>query len=86
MDPIPLIDPIPWEPMRILAADVDGNGAVESYDASLILQYFVGIIDIFPVENNLRIIGGGSSSRIRNEKVRINDSREIKNIPDKKSP
>jgi len=54
MDPIPMIDPIPWEALRIISADVDGNGYVESYDASLILQHFVGIIDVFPVEQNIR--------------------------------
>jgi len=31
-------------------ADVDGNFYVEAYDAALILQYVVGIIEVFPVE------------------------------------
>jgi peptidase C25-like protein/dockerin type I repeat protein len=54
MDPLPEIDPLPWEVIRIIRGDVDGNGSVESFDASLILQYFVGIIDEFPVEQNIR--------------------------------
>ena len=50
LDPLPIVDPIPWEEDRILAAEVSGEGIVNSYDAALILQYSVGIIDIFPVE------------------------------------
>ena len=33
----------------MIAADVSGNGIVSSYDASFILQYFVGLIPKFPV-------------------------------------
>lgn len=33
-----------------LVGDVDGDGSVDAYDASLILKYSVGIIDRFPVE------------------------------------
>ncbi len=54
IDPIPNIDPIPWEESRMISADVDGNGEVEAYDASLILQYAVGLITQFPVEESLR--------------------------------
>ncbi|MCF7918992.1 MAG: hypothetical protein K9N06_03640 [Candidatus Cloacimonetes bacterium] len=86
MDPIPLIDPIPWELIRIMAADVDGNGAVESYDASLILQYFVGIIDVFPVENSMRRTGGNSSSRSINNRLKTEETDQRKSIPDKKTP
>ena len=84
MDPIPLIDPLPWEPLRIMATDVDGNGAVESYDSSLILQYFVGIIDEFPAENNLRIRGGNSISISRKNKMKIDRYKEIQNVLYKK--
>ena len=52
LDPIPEIDPRPWEDWRIIVADVDGNGIVQAYDASLILQYAVGLIDHFPVEED----------------------------------
>jgi hypothetical protein len=32
-------------------ADVSGNGTISAYDAALILQYVVGLIDHFPVED-----------------------------------
>jgi len=35
---------------QIFTADVDGNGIIQAYDASLILQYVVGIIDEFPID------------------------------------
>ena len=41
-------DPLPWEEWRFDWADVDGNGVIESYDASLILQYVVELIGEFP--------------------------------------
>jgi len=49
-DPLPELDPLPWEPARLMAADVDGSSDIDSYDASLIMQYFVGLITEFPVE------------------------------------
>ena len=66
LDPIPEIDPIPWEENRILAADVDGNGEIQSFDASLILQYSVGLITSFPVEDRANFIApvGNVESRI----------------------
>jgi hypothetical protein len=48
MDPIPAIDPLPWEPWRIKIASVDTTVAVNANDASLILKYSVGIITKFP--------------------------------------
>ncbi|MCF7911499.1 MAG: agmatine deiminase family protein [Candidatus Cloacimonetes bacterium] len=50
LDPLPELDPLPWDAARIIAADVDGSQELDSYDVSLILQYFVGIIEQFPVE------------------------------------
>jgi len=50
LDPLPVIDPLPWEDWRILTADVDGNGEVQAFDAALILQYSIGLITVFPVE------------------------------------
>ncbi len=50
LDPLPELDPRPWETARIVAADVDGNGELDSYDVSLILQYYVVLITEFPVE------------------------------------
>jgi len=52
LDPIPSIDPLPWEDWRIETADVDGNDDVQAFDASLILQYVVGGITAFPVEES----------------------------------
>lgn len=49
LDPIPDIDPLPWEDWRITAANVDGQVGITGYDASLILQYTVGFINSFPV-------------------------------------
>ncbi|MDP8323185.1 MAG: agmatine deiminase family protein [Candidatus Stygibacter australis] len=49
-DPLPELDPLPWELARLMAADVDGSSDIDSYDASLIMQYFVGLISEFPVE------------------------------------
>jgi hypothetical protein len=48
MDPLPTIDPLPWEPWRIKIASVDTTIAVNANDASLILKYTVGIITKFP--------------------------------------
>ena len=50
LDPIPTIDPIPWENWRLLTADVDGNGSLQAFDSSLILQYTLGLITSFPVQ------------------------------------
>lgn len=50
LDPIPSIDPIPWEEWRITAANVDGFDSISAYDASLILQRSIDLIDSFPVE------------------------------------
>jgi len=66
MDPIPEIDPLPWEDWRIITADVDGNEVVQAYDASLILQYAVGLIDHFPVEDNRAIESNPSANIIVN--------------------
>ncbi len=49
-DPLPELDPIPWEEERIIRADVDGNNEIGAYDSALILRYTVGMIDHFPVE------------------------------------
>ena len=48
MDPIPTLDPLPWEPWRLKIANVDTGTSVTANDASLILKYVVGIINQFP--------------------------------------
>ncbi len=51
LDPLEAIDPRPWEDARTVAADVDGNGLVKSYDAALVQRFVDGNIDEFPAQN-----------------------------------
>jgi len=51
LDPLPTIDPLPWENWRVIVADVDGTAGVTANDASEILKYTVGLISTFPVES-----------------------------------
>jgi hypothetical protein len=51
-DPLPNQDPLPWDPWRIIVADVNNDGNVLADDASLILQKTVGLIDEFPNNGN----------------------------------
>jgi hypothetical protein len=53
-DPLPEIDPMPWEDWRITVANVDNEATVSAYDASLILQYTVRLIQSFPVQGHLK--------------------------------
>ena len=48
MDPLPTLDPLPWEPWRLKIANVDTGTSVTANDASLILKYVVGLITKFP--------------------------------------
>ncbi len=50
LNPLPAIDPLPWENWRKVIANVDDIGDISAYDASLILQHSAGIITQFPVE------------------------------------
>ena len=50
IDPLPLADPMPWEPWRDSTANVDGTGGISAYDAGMILQYSAGIISDFSSE------------------------------------
>jgi hypothetical protein len=52
LDPIPDIDPLPWENWRDSTANVDGIGGITAYDAGLILQYSAGVITSFPDESS----------------------------------
>jgi hypothetical protein len=47
MDPLPLLDPLPWERWRDSTANVDGTGSITAHDAGMILQYSAGIISDF---------------------------------------
>ena len=48
IDPLPAIDPLPWEAWRVKVASVDTSTAVNANDVSLILKYSVGLITKFP--------------------------------------
>jgi len=50
IDPLPLADPMPWEPWRDSTANVDGIGGISAYDAGMILQYSAGLIADFSSE------------------------------------
>ncbi len=52
LDPLDSIDPRPWTDTRTVAADVDGNGLVTAYDASLVQRFVDGAIDGFPVDDS----------------------------------
>ena len=54
LDPLPGVDPVPWEPWRDSTANVDGEGGITAFDAGLILQHSAGLITDFP--------GGGKKS------------------------
>lgn len=51
MDPLPGVDPLPWESWRDSTANVDGTGGITAYDASLILRYSAGLISGFSDES-----------------------------------
>jgi uncharacterized protein (TIGR02145 family) len=63
LDPLPIMDPLPWELWRLKTADVDGVTGITAMDASYILQYSAKIINTFPVE--------GKSSNAENASVTI---------------
>jgi hypothetical protein len=50
-DPLPQLDPLPWEPWRMQAADVDGVPGITANDAAMILQYSAYIINSFAGDN-----------------------------------
>ncbi len=47
LDPLPDVDPLPWEPWRDSTANVDGSPGITANDAALILQYSAGLITGF---------------------------------------
>src|SRR3989339_2064659 len=56
LDPLPTLDPLPWENFRTIMANVDGVDTVTANDASLILQYSAGLISTFPVEGGTKFL------------------------------
>ena len=47
LEPLPVIDPLPWDIWRFKTADVDNNNQIQAADATKILEYSVGLIDTF---------------------------------------
>jgi hypothetical protein len=80
LDPIPAIDPLPWENWRIVTANVDGVGGVTANDASEILKYTVGLITQFPVEVTKKS-GSASNANIsisvENSEIVLNSTGEL---------
>jgi len=71
-DEMPLIPLTAFSPvLPTVPGDVSGNFKVTAYDASLILQYVVGLIDRFPVEE-LKVPGAGAPAMDR--EIRIPDT------------
>jgi len=66
----PIVCPLPWEPWRILTADVDSSAGISPMDASLILQRSINLINAFPVglrssnTNDLDVLVTTSDSKI----------------------
>jgi hypothetical protein len=50
LDPLPVVDPLPWENWRDTTANVDRTGEVTANDAGMILQYSAGTITSFDTE------------------------------------
>jgi len=47
LDPLPVIDALPWENWRDSTANVDGTDGITANDAGMILQYSAGLITDF---------------------------------------
>jgi hypothetical protein len=47
LEPLPVIDPLPWDIWRFKTADVDNNNLIQAADATSILEYSVGLIYSF---------------------------------------
>lgn len=45
----PIVCPLPWQPWRLLTADVDSSAGITPMDASLILKRAINLITSFPV-------------------------------------
>lgn len=64
LDPLPSLDPLPWEMWRMKTADVDKTGDVTANDASMILRHSAGLIDNFSMDapSNIGAIETGDIS------------------------
>ena len=68
LDPIPLIDPLPWDPWRVKVASVDNVPSITANDASLILKYTVGLITKFP-KRGVVLAPGYVTASIENNEI-----------------
>jgi hypothetical protein len=64
MDPLPYLDPLPWDAWRLTVADVDGSKMINAYDAGLILQRSIDLIPAFPVETSLRSAAADAVNKV----------------------
>jgi hypothetical protein len=79
MDPIPLIDPLPWENWRVKVASVDSSAIVTANDASLILKYVVGLINQFP-KRGLNYSNGYVLTSIENNEIVFRSFGELQGL------
>ncbi len=68
IDPLPLIDPLPWENWRVITANVDGVGDVTANDAGLILRFSAGLINEFQ-STRKNLLQGFVSIRFADHKI-----------------
>jgi hypothetical protein len=57
LDPLPVMDPLPWEAWRDSTANIDRDGSITAYDAGLILQYSVGIENVPGMQKSSAVPG-----------------------------
>ena len=79
LDPIPTIDPLPWESWRVKIASVDTSRFVTANDASLILKYVVGLITQFP-KRGLNLTPGYITTSIENNQIVIRSYEDLGGI------
>ena len=80
LDPLPSIDPLPWEDWRKIVADVDQTSGITANDAAEILKYSVGKITQFPVENenkNGSIENADVNLEVKNNEIIFKASGEL---------
>jgi hypothetical protein len=70
-DPMPWMDPLPWEGWRMTAANVDKVGAITANDAALILQFSAHMISSFnqPVDSGIKKAPAVSNADVKIELV-----------------
>jgi uncharacterized protein (TIGR02145 family) len=69
LDPLPTIDPLPWENWRDTTANVDGVSGITANDAGMILQYSAGIITSFDASAKKSVYQGFISIEVINNEI-----------------